>query len=55
MDPKRKEERTSLIDEGQEVFLPTDEVQTRDHEQDDYYESPVDFEGFYSERIELRG
>jgi len=56
MDPKvRKEDRVELIEDPQEVFLTTDEVQCREPEQDDFYETPVDFEGFYCDRIELRG
>lgn len=56
MDPRtRKEEKTNIINDPQEVILPTDEVQTREHSGDDYYETPVDFEGFYADRIELRG
>lgn len=56
MDPKhRRETRTELIQDPQDIVIPTDEVQIREYDQDEYYESPIDFEGFYSDRIELRG
>lgn len=51
----RKEEIIPLVNEPQEALEPTDEVQVREHDQDEYYESPVDFEGFYANRMELRG
>jgi hypothetical protein len=53
MGPKR-EERRELIEDPQEVILPTDEVQVREHDGDDYYESPIDLDGYYNDQMELR-
>jgi hypothetical protein len=54
MDPKtKKEERLSLVVERQEVILPTDEVQVNEPSEDEYYESPCDYDGYYIEKLEL--
>lgn len=53
MGPKG-EERRELIEDPQEVILPTDEVQVREYDGDDYYESPIDFDGYYNDHMELR-
>lgn len=55
MDPRRgREERFDLVETAQERILPTDDVQVREHDHDDFYETPINLEGYYSERMELR-
>lgn len=54
MDPKlRKEEKLDLVDESSETLMPTDYVEVREQDQDDYYESPATIDGYYNERMRL--
>ena len=50
---KRREDKIDLIETSQETLMPTDSVETREHDQDDFYETPVDIEGYYHEKILL--
>jgi hypothetical protein len=55
MGPRRgREDKTPLVEEPQEVIVPTDEVECREHSGDEFYETPVDFEGYYHDQIPLR-
>jgi hypothetical protein len=49
-----QEEIIHLIQEQQIKVKPTDEVEVREHDLDEYYESPVDLEGYYCDRMKLR-
>lgn len=52
MDPKeRKETQIKLVDEKQEFEIPSEQIQCMENDKKEYYDTPVDFDGFYQKRF----
>jgi hypothetical protein len=54
MNPKRPiDSKKLLVQESQDVIIPTDHIECREMDQDEYYESPNEYDS-YCERMDLR-